>query len=982
MITYGFFNSVNGDRRYNANQIGSYFKGLVSNGVFQNVGKAFIVKPGSGMTINVGSGKAYINEKWIENDNTANYNIDASDSAYDRIDVVVIRLNNTSRTIEIKILKGSATTSPQAQGITRNSSIYDLKLAEIRVKANSTSITTANITDYRANSNVCGFVTGLVKQVDTTELFLQMQEDYKAVRNSIAKDLNVNTQVLTSMKTRIANGTFVDFHVGENYTPGDSLIVMNEKTSHIYSTSEYTIIHNGNNYYLNFKEQPENGSKINIILVKSYVGGTGSVPFYTKSMLDAKFSFDNSYLFDANGKIILSSKATGLGSGFGTSNKDVVTAYISKNVTTVAEPALKDCKNLQKIYVDNTSDKIKLPNYVDSNIVVYNDTEKDTFFNYAEFLLQQLNSSNVKDEMLLFNKTNTADFINEKQCGKFVSDNDDNVGYYDSSDNSYNITTSSDNSQKSYWNFIQDVNVEKGTYFIGFDYETNTDFHFCIRQDNVFTDLGNIGAITDGKIHRFVTKVDIGNALNIYQVYFSEKPNIKCKITNIFVMNKFDYLKEFDNLQDFITYSQNEVSPELFGAVGDGIYDDTEALQSAIDYCFKNGVQLKLRSGKTYCISKPLNLSNTAVLIIDGSWSTLKAKKTMNYMLTYDGSANTKNDVKTVVKNITADCNGVAGFIDLVYSFKFNLENFLVKNCKTTAINVQKGGSFVCQNGTIVGDCTPDSRAIYNATSDCHFTELVIVDMKKAIFNGGTNFYSKVHAWLTGNVSNSIFFSHFAGFASLSQCQCDTYETGYLLRTSYDLSLNSCTYYNNYHLYDSDIVPVIFKFNDGISPFARRICCNNCSFNSPNINAVMSNVKDAQISFNGYNHFINIEGADIISKYEPYLQSKVTTDFDNALNRITYRNNLCYFDFSLKFTSTISASNLLEIATIASPYYPSQSQMFQVFLTKTLAGSDCMVAKMFIDTTGKVTLRVPGGDVSAYQYLYGHIYYEPKQISD
>ena len=101
------------------------------------------------------------------------------------------------------------------------------------------------------------------------------------------------------------------------------------------------------------------------------------------------------------------------------------------------------------------------------------------------------------------------------------------------------------------------------------------------------------------------------------------------------------------NLQDFITYSQNEVSPELFGAVGDGIYDDTEALQSAIDYCFKNGVQLKLRSGKTYCISKPLNLSNTAVLIIDGSWSTLKAKKAMNYMLTYDGSANTKNDVKT-----------------------------------------------------------------------------------------------------------------------------------------------------------------------------------------------------------------------------------------------------------------------------------------------------------------------------------------------
>lgn len=394
MITYGFFNSVNGDRRYNANQIGSYFKGLVSNGVFQNVGKAFIVKAGSGMTINVGSGKAYINEKWIENDNTANYNIDTSDSAYDRIDVVVIRLNNTSRTIEIKILKGSATTSPKAQEITRNSSIYDLKLAEIRVKANATSITTANITDYRANSNVCGFVTGLIKQVDTTELFLQMQEDYKAVRNSIAKDLNVNTQVLTSMETRIANGTFVDFYVGENYSSGDSLIVMNEKTSHIYSTSEYTIKQNGNNYYLNFKEQPANGSKINIILVKSYVGGTGQVPFYTKSMLNAKFSFSNSYLFDANGKIILSSKATGLGSGFGTSNKDVVTAYISKNVTTVASPALTNCPNLKTVYIDNTKENIKILNLDSSVTVIYNDTENNQLFNYAEFLLHQLNKQN------------------------------------------------------------------------------------------------------------------------------------------------------------------------------------------------------------------------------------------------------------------------------------------------------------------------------------------------------------------------------------------------------------------------------------------------------------------------------------------------------------------------------------------------------------------------------------------------------------
>lgn len=394
MITYGFFNSVNGDRRYNADQLGNYFKGLITNGVFEKVGKSLKVTSNNDMSINIGSGKAYINEKWIENDKTVNYSIDASDTAYARIDTVVIRLDYTARTISIKILKGTASPTPTAVSITRNSSIFDLKLAEVKVNANATKITTSDISDYRLDTRVCGFVTGVIKQVDTSDLFLQMQEDYKAVRNSIVKDLNVNTQVLTSMETKIANGTFVDFYVGKNYSPGDSLIVMNEKTSHIYSTSEYTIIQNGNNYYLNFKKQPDNGSKINIILVKSYVGGTGEVPFYTKSMLDAKFSFDNSYVFDKNGKIIQSTNAIGLGGGFATYDDNAVTVFISKNVTKVSPPAMFQCKNLKTVYIDNTADNITMYDLDRSINVIYNDSEKDTFFNYAEFILQQLNKQN------------------------------------------------------------------------------------------------------------------------------------------------------------------------------------------------------------------------------------------------------------------------------------------------------------------------------------------------------------------------------------------------------------------------------------------------------------------------------------------------------------------------------------------------------------------------------------------------------------
>lgn len=580
-----------------------------------------------------------------------------------------------------------------------------------------------------------------------------------------------------------------------------------------------------------------------------------------------------------------------------------------------------------------------------------------------------------------YQQQNFADKINNEKAGYFTSTNQNNQGNFDNG--TYSITTSSDNTVRANWIFNSEIVTEKGSYYISFDYKTNSDFNLGVKIDNSYKDLGKIGAIADGNKHTFVAKVDVTSSLNLYEIYVSNIADVNMSIFNIIVMSEFDFVKSYSNITEYLqTHDLAEVTHEQFGAVGNGVFDDTTALQKAIDYCITNGKQLKCQNGKTYCISASLDLSNTSVCLINFNWATLKAIKIMDYMFKFDGSANVENDVKTLLKNIVIDCNNKAGGLNLIYSYKFTFENFMIKNCQTVAIWIQKGGAFVCQNGTIVGDCTPDSRGIYNQTSDCHFNEIVIVDMKKCIYNGGTNFYNKVHGWLTSKVANSIFFDHFAGFGSLVQCQCDTYETGYLLRTSYDLSLVACTYYNNYHLYDSKATPVIFKFNSGIHPYARRICCTNCSFNSPNIQATLSSVTDAQITFNGHTHFINVNGYDTISKISPTLQSKVTDNFDNSVNKLSYRNGLCYYDFSLKFTSAIGASNLLEIATIQSPYYPLESQMFPCYLTKTLAGSDCIVGKILIGTDGKVQVRVPSGSVADYQYLYGHIYYEPKQISD
>lgn len=178
-ITYGFFNSLDGDRAYNADQMSTYFKGLVAqNGVYESVGGAFRVVASSGMTVNVQSGRALIRSKWVDSDAIETLNITAAHVTLNRYTAVVLELNNTNRAITLKTVDGTAATSPVKPAMVDTADIKQLCLAYIYVKASATAITQANITDMRASSS-CGWITGLVNQVDTSTLFAQWQAAYE-----------------------------------------------------------------------------------------------------------------------------------------------------------------------------------------------------------------------------------------------------------------------------------------------------------------------------------------------------------------------------------------------------------------------------------------------------------------------------------------------------------------------------------------------------------------------------------------------------------------------------------------------------------------------------------------------------------------------------------------------------------------------------------------------------------------------------------
>ena len=171
-ITSGFFDSVDGDRTYDADQMSKYFDGLVSNGVYESVGGRLCVRPANeGLAVTVDTGRAIINSRWIENDASVTLQLDAADVAKNRADAICLRLDLNARTISLAIKKGTPTSgSPMLPEITRNDEVYELYLASVRVDAGA--VEPSAITDLRP-STMCGWVTGIVQQVNTSDLFNQ-----------------------------------------------------------------------------------------------------------------------------------------------------------------------------------------------------------------------------------------------------------------------------------------------------------------------------------------------------------------------------------------------------------------------------------------------------------------------------------------------------------------------------------------------------------------------------------------------------------------------------------------------------------------------------------------------------------------------------------------------------------------------------------------------------------------------------------------
>lgn len=160
----GFFNSVGGDRLYNAEDMSRYFEHILSNGIFKRIYNCFQVSPAGGMTLNVAAGAGLINCHWFRAAAAETVTIPAAHAVLPRFDVVVARLDmsDSVRAITLQVVSGAPSESPVAPDPVRTPTVHDLVLALVYVDAGASEISQYSITDVRDNEYYCGYVQSLV----------------------------------------------------------------------------------------------------------------------------------------------------------------------------------------------------------------------------------------------------------------------------------------------------------------------------------------------------------------------------------------------------------------------------------------------------------------------------------------------------------------------------------------------------------------------------------------------------------------------------------------------------------------------------------------------------------------------------------------------------------------------------------------------------------------------------------------------------
>ena len=199
-VKCGFFDAVNYDRTYTADDMNKPYSRVIADGVFAtNTGDPStdlqVVSTGTGMEVTVQAGQGIFAHKWFENQSAIIITVPNNNTLYPRRDSVIVQVDQrtSGRVGNIVYRTGTPAVSPQPPDVGTVANVTEYRIANIYVAAGANAINNDAIVDLRGSSE-CPWVTGLIQQVDTSTLFNQFNDAYTRQYNQYTTDYNQYTQ--------------------------------------------------------------------------------------------------------------------------------------------------------------------------------------------------------------------------------------------------------------------------------------------------------------------------------------------------------------------------------------------------------------------------------------------------------------------------------------------------------------------------------------------------------------------------------------------------------------------------------------------------------------------------------------------------------------------------------------------------------------------------------------------------------------------
>lgn len=367
---------------------------------------------------------------------------------------------------------------------------------------------------------------------------------------------------------------------------------------------------------------------------------------------------------------------------------------------------------------------------------------------------------------------------------------------------------------------------------------------------------------------------------------------------------------------DFLPYIKNGyVTPEMFGAKGDGVTDDTLAIQNAIDSCDTNKL-LKFDNRKVYKI-KTLSISQEIIIDLGGS----EIIGTDGVMIEYNVIS---PNGRTNITNGSLNGNHVANIIS-GSGKSILLDNIIAMNPYNVAFDFSDMYE-VIMTKCYLRNSENDVVGIISR-ADNMFENIILRGFKVALRTTGSSRFTNVHAWLDDSekLIGSIYCDDARGF--FTNCFTDTYEIGFNKTDDSNLVVNSHLFHCNPVFYKVPYVnslPYAFKFkqrNNSKNVFCVNSRCNNL-------------VGDASgLGESGYN-MCDIDSSDLVGVFEflsTYVKNKNNfirlalplLNENSGSAYCTIVNNICtlYFNITLKDTPNAGTYyDLFKLPELVRPY--------------------------------------------------------------